>query len=88
MTDDNMEYRRINYSYKNESVTHSLGEYVSGECHTNNIESFWSIIIMSKKHLQRFVNEFVFRYNNKDKKGFTTIRFERSLLNINHRLPY
>ena len=75
MTDDNMAYRSINPCYKHKSVTHSIGEYVSGSVHTNsNIENFWSIFkrgyigiyhYMSKKHLQRFVNEFVFRYNNR-----------------------
>ncbi len=27
-----------------EIATHSRGEYVSGEVHTNGIESFWSLL--------------------------------------------
>ena len=74
MTDDNMAYRSINPCYKHKSVTHSIGEYVSGSAHTNSIENFWSIFkrgyigvyhYMSKKHLQKYVNEFVFRYNTR-----------------------
>ena len=55
-----------------EWVNHSRGEYVRGECTTNGIESFWSGIKrgimgvyhkMSKKHLGRYVAEFVTRQN-------------------------
>lgn len=58
--------------YLHESVIHSRGEYVRGEAHTNGIESFWSGIkrgymgvyhYMSKKHLGRYVAEFVGRQN-------------------------
>ena len=56
-------------------VTHSIGEYVNGECHTNGIESFWSMLKrahkgtfhkISPKHLQRYVNEFTGRFNIRD----------------------
>ena len=30
--------------YEHEAVSHSTGEYVRGEVHTNNIESFWSLL--------------------------------------------
>ena len=55
-----------------EAVIHSRGEYVRGDCHTNGIEAFWSGIkrsIMgvyhkvSRKHLGRYVAEFVARQN-------------------------
>jgi len=55
-----------------ESVNHSVGEYVRIQAHTNGIESFWSVLKrgyqgtfhhMSKKHLQRYVNEFAYRHN-------------------------
>ena len=71
-TDDNMRYRRMQPAYHHKSVTHSHGEYVNGDVHTNSIESFWAIVkrgyigvyhYWSPKHLQRFVDEFVFRYN-------------------------
>ena len=58
--------------YEHEKVIHSRGEYVRGDAHTNGIESFWSGIKrgimgvyhkMSKKHLWRYVTEFVARQN-------------------------
>ena len=58
--------------HKHESVNHSAGEFVRGMAHTNGIESFWSMLKrgyhgtfhhFSKKHLQRYVNEFSARYN-------------------------
>ena len=58
--------------YEHEKVIHSRGEYVRGDAWTNGIESFWSGIKrgimgvyhkMSKKHLWRYVAEFVARQN-------------------------
>ena len=61
--------------YKHKKVKHSVGEYVKGIVHTNSIESFWALLkrgyygiyhYMSKKHFQKYVNEFVRRFNGKD----------------------
>ena len=58
--------------FEHETVIHSRGEYVRGDCHTNGIEAFWSGIKrgimgvyhkMSKKHLGKYVAEFVARQN-------------------------
>src|SRR5712671_4371981 len=55
-------------------INHSSGEYVQGQVHTNSIESFWALFKrgyhgvyhqMSKKHLQRYVDECAFRLNRK-----------------------
>lgn len=49
--------------------------FADGEVHTNNIENFWSNFKrgifgiyhhVSKKHLQRYIDEFTFRYNNRN----------------------
>jgi len=56
------------------AVKHSVGEYVDGQIHTNGLESFWSMLKrgymgtyhqMSPKHLQRYVNEFAGRHNDR-----------------------
>ena len=69
-TDGAYEYRGMDYPH--EWVNHSRGEYVRGECTTNGIESFWSMIkraimgvyhYVSRKHLWRYVVEFVTRQN-------------------------
>lgn len=60
---------------RHEAVNHSKQEYVRGVVHTANIDSFWSLLkrsIMgsfhhvSKKYLPLYLNEFSFRYNNRD----------------------
>jgi len=57
------------------AVTHSAGQYVDGQIHTNGVESFWSMLKtahkgtfhkLSPKHLQRYVNEFAGRHNIRD----------------------
>ena len=57
---------------RHEIVKHSVGEYVRKLAHTNGMESFWSSLKrgydgvyhkMSPKHLDRYVTEFVERYN-------------------------
>ena len=75
-TDENRGYVQLGDKYggeyKHESVRHSAKEYVHGMAHTNGIESFWSMLKrgyhgvyhqMSRKHLQRYVNEFAGRHN-------------------------
>ncbi len=61
-TDDHKGYVNLKDRYYHETVSHSTGEYVRGEVHTNGIESFWAIIkhgykgvyhSWSRKHLHR-----------------------------------
>ena len=58
--------------YKHKSVNHSRGQYVDDDAHTDGIESVWAPIkrsykgtyhYMSRKHLHRYVTEFVGRNN-------------------------
>lgn len=72
-TDEHSGYRLLDPS-KHGVVRHSQGEYVRGEVHTNNIESFWSLLkrgIMgsfhhvSKAYLPLYLAEFSFRHNNR-----------------------
>ena len=70
-TDGSHAYNSLD-GYEHEKVIHSRGEYVRGDAWTNGIESFWSGIKraimgvyhkMSKKHLWRYIAEFVARQN-------------------------
>lgn len=71
-TDEARAYRHM--PRRHLAVSHSVGEYVNGEIHTNGLESFWSMLKrgytgtyhkMSPKHLHRYVNEFAGRHNNR-----------------------
>jgi len=57
-----------------QAVNHSIKEYVRGEVHTNTVESVFSLFKrslvgsfhqISAKHLDRYLDEFSFRYNNR-----------------------
>lgn len=69
-----------------ETVTHSAGEYVRGDVHTNTIEGFFSILKrgingvyhhVSQQHLKRYLAEFDFRYNERVALGVDD--FERTM---------
>lgn len=70
-----------------EVINHSI-EYVNGHIHTNGIENFWSLlkrgiggtyISVSPAHLQRYVAEQVFRYNQRKREGVKRTDTERFL---------
>ena len=74
-TDDHGAYRKLGNEFPHGLVRHANGEYVVGAIHTNTIEGFWSMVKrgivgtfhkVSKKYLQLYVNEFEFRYNNRE----------------------
>jgi len=71
-TDEWYGYRKIAKMYHHLFVTHGTGEYVKGRVHTNTMEGFWSWLkrgilgiyhSMSRKHIQKYLDEYVFRYN-------------------------
>ncbi len=74
ITDEERKYRPPGARFKggHETVHHGIGEYVRGDVYTNTVEGFFALLKrgiygtfhhVSKKHLQRYVDEFVFRYN-------------------------
>lgn len=75
-TDDWAAYNGIaDDNTRHESVNHSAKEYVRGDVHTNGIESVWSLLDrsiigafhqVSAKHLDLYVDELEFRFNNRD----------------------
>lgn len=68
-------YAGLGKDYAHKVVDHSHYEYVLDDgTHTNSIESFWgglkrtlggTYIQVSKKHLQKYVNETAFRFNHR-----------------------
>ena len=74
-TDDFKSYGKIGKLYSHEAVKHGQGQYVRDNIiHTNSIESFWALFkrgyqgnyhYMSRKHLQRYVDEFAYRFNGR-----------------------
>lgn len=75
-TDTLMSYSHIGKLYPHEMVNHGAKQYArDGGINSNSIESFWAIFkrgyvgtyhSMSDKHLQRYVDEFVYRFNRKN----------------------
>jgi transposase-like protein len=75
MTDGLSAYKGIKKGFKNHQVVdHSKGEYAWGDVHVNSAESWFAILKrgvygtfhhVSEKHLNRYVNEFVFRWDNR-----------------------
>ena len=75
MTDEAAVYKKLpKIGYRRGAVKHSKHEWARGEINTNSIESFWALFkrghhgtyhSMSKKHLQRYIDEFAFRFNGR-----------------------
>jgi transposase len=74
LTDDAKHYRIAAKEYKREAVNHNK-EYVRGDVHINHVENFWSHVKrsikgthknVSAKHLQSYLDGFVFHANNRD----------------------
>ncbi len=94
-TDEYTSYKRLKRVYDHQVVKHSQYQYVQGRVHTNTIEGFWSLLkrgivgiyhFTSKKHLQLYVDEFVFRYNSRT--SSEAMRFNLFLQNTENRITY
>jgi transposase len=74
-TDEFAGYNRLAAKgYDHKRINHSEGVYVSGDIHVNTVEGFWSLVkrgidgvyhSVSRKHLQGYVNEYAWRYNQR-----------------------
>ncbi len=76
--------------FVHETVNH-LNEYVRGQVHTQGIENFWSLlkrgltgtyIAVEPFHLDRYVTEQVFRYNNRSTKDNPLTDADRFMLAV------
>lgn len=74
ITDATNKLDNVALGYDRHFVDHHRGEYVRGDIHTNNVETFWSHVkrsikgthkVVSKKHLQTYLDGFVFHYNQR-----------------------
>ncbi len=75
ITDEFTGYNKLSQtSHAHLRVDHTV-EYSNGDIHVNNIESFWATLKrgiygiyhhVSTDYLQNYVNEFCFRYNNRE----------------------
>jgi hypothetical protein len=90
----------LNAKYIHETVNHAE-TYVKGKVHTNGLENFWSLLKRGLKgtyvavepfHLERYIDEQVFRYNNRATKDNPLNDSDRFLLALsqvsNKRLTY
>jgi transposase-like protein len=87
-SDDAVPYDGLKKKYIHEVVNHAE-EYVRGQVHTNGLENFWSLLKRNLKgtyvavepfHLERYVDEQVFRYNNRATKDNPLTDSDRFLL--------
>lgn len=95
MTDEFKSYWKLDMIYKHDFIAHSEFQYVRGECHTNTIEGFFSLLkrsilgiyhFVSPKHIERYLIENTFRYNTKEETEEN--RFNLLLDNCNGRITY
>jgi len=106
MTDDSPVSRPTRLKFKKHGVVvHSKGEYVAkdGLTHTQTIESFFALLkrgvfgsfhSVSEQHLQRYVDEFAFRWNTRSSLGVEDVeRANRAMKGasgkrLTYRQPY
>ena len=98
ISDEWLGYNGLDCDYDHHIIDHSKKQYVdfnNPEIHSNSIEGFWSILKRgyngiynwwSRKHMQKYVDEFVFRFNLRKETQF--IRFTKLLFNMENRLTY
>lgn len=98
VTDESPAYIGINDSenfYHHTTINHSKKEFARLWFHTNSVEGMFShfdrmllgsYFQLSPKHLQRYCDEFIFRYNSRKIKDGE--RFENAISKISGRLSY
>ena len=101
-TDQAVAYDLLHSRFVHDVVNH-METYVNGQVHTNGIENFWSLlkrtlrgtyVAVEPYHLEKYVDEQVFRYNNrggkkKEDRVTDAERFSKALTQIvGKRLTY
>lgn len=100
MTDEHPVYMRPGYRFADhQTVNHGEKEYARGPVSTNTVEGYFSIFKRGMKgiyqhcgerHLQRYLNEFDFRYSNREALGVNdAVRTDKMLKGaVGKRLTY
>ena len=96
VTDEWKAYNGLGKDFQHEILNHNAEQYVTDNgFHTNSIEGFWSLLKrgifgiyhqVSPKHLDRYCDEFSYRYNTR--LIADTDRFSASLTQTQGRLTY
>jgi hypothetical protein len=84
---------------EHQAVDHSKYEWVRGDAHTNTLEGFFSVLKrglvgvyqhVDKKHLDRYLSEFDFRQNTREKLGINDVERTRRAIRgmVGKRLTY
>lgn len=90
ITDEFTVYQNLDTAYAHEVINHAE-EYVRGHIHTNGIENFWSLlkrgingtyVAVEPFHLDRYVTEQVFRFNNRATKDNPLTDADRFMLAV------
>jgi transposase-like protein len=101
-TDDSLANLSIGKDFaEHRTVAHTLDEYVSkdGKAHTQTVESFFAILkrgvmgsfhTISEQHLDRYVQEFAFRWNTRSALGIEDVERARLMVQaaVGKRLTY
>jgi transposase-like protein len=82
-TDEFRAYNVLNdKGYQHQTVTHSKYQWANGDAHTNTMEGHWSNLqksifgthtFVARRHLQKYLAEFDFRYSNRHGQIFDEI---------------
>lgn len=90
MTDEASVYTLVGREFAEHGVVkHGAGEYARGDVTTNTVESSFALLkrglhgtfhSVSEQHLQRYVNEFDFRWNNRSKLGVNDVQRTAAIL--------
>jgi transposase-like protein len=95
VSDSNPVYYKPGRRYNHQIINHSEGQWKIGPYHTNGIENYWSLLRrgiygiyhqVSHKHLQRYCDEFAFRFNSR--KLHDGFRWTLALQQLEGRLTY
>ena len=96
-SDELLSYDGLESDYAHKVINHAV-EYVRGNVHTNGMENFWSLlkrglagtyVSVEPFHLFRYLDEQVFRFNNRKVEGGDFERFSSAMTQVvGRRLTY